>query len=128
MLLPITLAVKRHSCIHRTFPLSHQRERQNDAAGKGGGMPDPKLASPPNFNAFPGLRAAALQPGVCLSPGGDPRGWQWLFREGLGSVPHLSAAGRARALPAALPPRRLSHRALPPASPLLPSGRVGQRW
>lgn len=89
-------------------------------------MPTPHFASPPIFSPFPGLRAATLPPGVCLTPGGVLRGRRWLC-QGIWA-PYLSAAARARAQPPALPPRRLSHRAPPPASPLLPLGRVGQRW
>lgn len=65
MLLPISMAVKRQSCIHRAFPLSHHRERHSNAPEKGGGMPG--FIPTPNFSSPP--RISHPHPCSALSPG-----------------------------------------------------------
>lgn len=120
LLLPVTLTVKRRSCIHRTFPLSLAWERQSNATGKGclTSRP-PKLCIPTHFQPFPQAEgSSSAAGGVRLTPWGDLRGRQRLCRGGLGSLPLTSrpspgSASRTLALPP-LPPRSAGCQPPPP--------------
>ena len=63
MLYPITLAVKPQRCIYKTFPLSRHWDRQSNAKGKGGGMPD--------FKPTPNFASPLPAPFAALSRGGS---------------------------------------------------------